>query len=144
MKIHEYNQMMAYLTRQEPPSLPPVASGEQRETFAEGSISSEQKEIAKKMYGKNFEELTPNQKYKIRKGDLKPGSISFEQYLEDYKNMTNDSNYKPEYIKPATSAGLSAEQRRARTQAAQSIEGFEEKLLKNINKNKKQKRNLDP
>jgi hypothetical protein len=43
MKIHEYNQMMAYLTRQEPPSLPPVASGEQRETFAEGGNPSKQK-----------------------------------------------------------------------------------------------------
>jgi hypothetical protein len=43
MKIHEYNQMMAYLTRQEPPSLPPVASGEQRETFAEGGDPSKQK-----------------------------------------------------------------------------------------------------
>jgi hypothetical protein len=43
MKIHEYNQMMAYLTRQEPPSLPPVASGEQRESFAEGGDPSKQK-----------------------------------------------------------------------------------------------------
>jgi hypothetical protein len=115
-----------------------------RVEFAEGSITPEQIEIAKKIYGKNFEELTPNQRYKIRKGDLKPGSISFEQYLEDYKKMTNDPNYKPEYIKPATGTGLPAEQRRARTEAAQSIEGFEEKLLKNINKNKKLKRSLDP
>jgi hypothetical protein len=116
----------------------------ERVKFAEGSITPEQIEIAKKIYGKNFEELTPNQRYKIRKGDLKPGSISFEQYLEDYKKMTNDPNYKPEYIKPATGTGLPAEQRRARTEAAQSIEGFEEKLLKNINKNKKLKRSLDP
>jgi len=115
-----------------------------RVEFAEGSISPEQIEIAKKIYGKDFKELTPNQRYKIKKGDLKPGSISFEQYLEDYKKMTNDPNYKPEYIKPATGTGLSAEQRRARTEAAQSIEGFEEKLLKNINKNKKLKRSLDP
>jgi hypothetical protein len=115
-----------------------------RVEFAEGSITPEQIEIAKKIYGKDFEELTPNQRYKIRKGDLKPGSISFEQYLEDYKKMTNDPNYKPEYIKPATGTGLPAEQRRARTEAAQSIEGFEEKLLKNINKNKKLKRSLDP
>jgi hypothetical protein len=43
MKIHEYNQMMSYLTRQETPSLPPVASGEQRETFAEGGDPSKQK-----------------------------------------------------------------------------------------------------
>jgi hypothetical protein len=115
-----------------------------RVEFAEGSISPKQIEIAKKIYGKDFKELTPNQRYKIKRGDLKPGSISFEQYLEDYKKMTNDPNYKPEYIKPATGTGLSAEQRRARTEAAQSIEGFEEKLLKNINKNKKLKRSLDP
>ena len=47
MKIHEYNQMMDYLTRQEPPSLSPVsnpiASGEQREAFAEGGDPSKQK-----------------------------------------------------------------------------------------------------
>jgi len=43
MKIHEYNQMMNYLTRQEPQSLPLVSSGEQREAFAEGGDPSKQK-----------------------------------------------------------------------------------------------------
>ena len=55
MKIHEYNQMMAYLTRQETPSLPPVASGEQRESFAEGGDPSKQKilkDIKKYVYKK--------------------------------------------------------------------------------------------
>jgi hypothetical protein len=46
MKIHEYNQMMAYLTRQETPSLPPVAnqqvpvaSGEERVDFQLGGAA---------------------------------------------------------------------------------------------------------
>jgi hypothetical protein len=64
MKIHEYNQMMAYLTRQEPPSLPPVASGEQREAFAEGDIvkAPELSKGLKEVYGK----YAP----KIKKGTL--------------------------------------------------------------------------
>ena len=43
MKIHEYNQMMNYLTRQEPQSLPLVSSIEQRGAFAEGGDPSKQK-----------------------------------------------------------------------------------------------------
>ena len=43
MKIHEYNQMMDYLTRQEPQSLPLVSSIEQRGAFAEGGDPSKQK-----------------------------------------------------------------------------------------------------
>jgi hypothetical protein len=64
MKIHEYNQMMAYLTRREPPSLPPVASGEQREAFAEGDIvkAPELSKGLKEVYGK----YAP----KIKKGTL--------------------------------------------------------------------------
>jgi hypothetical protein len=64
MKIHEYNQMMAYLTRQEPPSLPPVASGEQREAFAEGDVvkAPELSKGLKEVYGK----YAP----KIKKGTL--------------------------------------------------------------------------
>jgi hypothetical protein len=45
MKIREYNQMMNYLTRQEPPALPPVESIEQRESFADGTrLSPEEKQ----------------------------------------------------------------------------------------------------
>jgi len=64
MKIHEYNQMMAYLTRRESPSLPPVASGEQREAFAEGDIvrAPELSKGLKEVYGK----YAP----KIKKGTL--------------------------------------------------------------------------
>ena len=68
MKIHEYNQMMKYLTRQEPPSLPPVsdpiASIGQRETFAEGNVvkAPELSKSLKEVYG----EYAP----KIKKGAL--------------------------------------------------------------------------
>jgi hypothetical protein len=64
MKIHEYNQMMAYLTRRESPSLPPVASGEQRETFAEGDIAKAP-ELSKGLK-KVYEKYVP----KIKKGTL--------------------------------------------------------------------------
>jgi hypothetical protein len=64
MKIHEYNQMMAYLTRQEPPSLPPVASGEQRESFAEGDIAKAP-ELSKGLK-EVYEKYVP----KIKKGTL--------------------------------------------------------------------------
>ena len=146
---------MRYLTRPAP-SNPLLEASDERQEYAKGgrvefdkggikiSPTTEQKDIAKKIYGKDFEELTTDQRFKIRKGVIKLGSFTFEQYLEDYKNMTDDSSYKPKYIKPAIAKGLSAEQRRARIVASQSIEGFNEKLSKNINKNKKLKRRLDP
>ena len=37
MKVHEYREMMSYLTRQESPSSPQVASGEERVGYSEGS-----------------------------------------------------------------------------------------------------------
>jgi len=64
MKIHEYNQMMAYLTRRESPSLPPVASGEQREAFAEGDIAKAP-ELSKGLK-EVYEKYVP----KIKKGTL--------------------------------------------------------------------------
>jgi hypothetical protein len=68
MKIHEYNQMMKYLTRQEPPSLPPVSDPVaiigQREAFAEGDVvkAPELSKSLKEVYGK----YAP----KIKKGAL--------------------------------------------------------------------------
>ena len=37
MKVHEYREMMRYLTRQEPTSSPQVASNEERVEYSEGS-----------------------------------------------------------------------------------------------------------
>ncbi len=47
-------------------------------------------------------------------------------------------------IKTGLGTGLSAQQIRARTEAKNTIEAFEQKFLKNVNKRKKLKRKLDP
>ena len=103
--------------------------------------------IAQKLFGKNFDDLTINQRANIRRGKLNTSianPITFEQYLEDYKNMAKDPNYVPKYIKPGLGTGLSAQQIRARAEAKNTIEAFEQKFLKNVNKRKKLKRAEDP
>jgi hypothetical protein len=103
---------------------------------------------AQKLYGKSFDDLTINQRTKIRTGNRGGMSITdtvtFEQYLDDYKNMAADPNYVPKYIKPNLGKGMSAQQKRARSEAKNSIEAFEQKFLKNVNKRKKLKRAADP
>jgi len=103
---------------------------------------------AQKLYGKSFDDLTINQRTNIRTGNRGGMSITdtvtFEQYLDDYKNMAADPNYVPKYIKPNLGKGMSAQQKRARAEAKNSIEAFEQKFLKNVNKRKKLKRKLDP
>ena len=104
--------------------------------------------IAQKLYGKSFDDLTIEQRTKIRTGNRGGMSITdtvtFEQYLDDYKNMAADPNYVPKYIKPNLGKGMSAQQKRARAEAKNTIENFEEKFKKNVNKRKKLKRASDP
>jgi hypothetical protein len=84
MKIHEYNQIMSYLTRQETPSLPPVASGEQRESFAEGDVvkasglSELLKEYGVEISPKNIGRFSKN--YEIKKDPDRPSASGF--YVE--------------------------------------------------------------
>ena len=104
--------------------------------------------IAQKLYGKSFDDLTIEQRTKIRTGARGTMSITdtvtFEQYLDDYKNMAADPNYVPKYIKPNLGKGMSAQQKRARAEAKNTIENFEQKFLKNVNKRKRLKREADP
>ena len=104
--------------------------------------------IAQKLYGKSFDDLTIEQRTKIRTGARGTMSITdtvtFEQYLDDYKNMAADPNYTPRYMKPNLGKGMSAQQKRARAKAKNTIENFEEKFKKNVNKRKKLKRAADP
>ena len=104
--------------------------------------------IAQKLYGKSFDDLTIEQRTKIRTGVRGTMSITdtvtFEQYLDDYKNMAADPNYVPKYIKPNLGKGMSAQQKRARAEAKNTIENFEEKFKKNVNKRKRLKRAADP
>ena len=89
--------------------------------------------------------------YKINIGDRNISRLvnvatdaSVENYLDDFKKMTSDATYKPKYIKPATETGLTANQIKAKKIAKETIEGFDEKLLRNINKRKKLTRWQDP
>ena len=111
-------------------------------------VTAEQEAIAQKLYGKSFDDLTIQQRTKLRTGARGAMSISdtvtFEQYLDDYKNMAADPNYIPKYIKPNLGSGMSAQQKRARAEAKNSIEAFEQKFQKNVNKRKRLKRAADP
>ena len=104
--------------------------------------------IAQKLYGKSFDDLTIKQRTKLRTGARGAMSIAdtvtFEQYLDDYKNMAADPNYIPKYIKPNLGSGMSAQQKRARAEAKNTIEAFEQKFQKNVNKRKRLKRAADP
>ena len=107
-------------------------------------VTEQQEIIAQRAYGKNFSELTTEQRTKIREGKLIEDKITFEQYLEDYKGMANDPTYQPKYIKSGVGVGISPQQKRALAEARKTIEGFDAKYQRNINKRKKLKRAADP
>ena len=107
-------------------------------------VTEQQEIIAQRAYGKNFSELTNDQRTKIRTGKLIEDKITFEQYLEDYKGMANDPTYQPKYIKSGVGVGISPQQKRALAEARKTIEGFDSKYQRNINKRKKLKRAADP
>ena len=98
---------------------------------------------AQKLYGKNFDDLNITQRTQIRTGNRGfmsvSDSVTFEQYLDDYKKMAADPDYKPKYVKPNVGTGMSAQQRRARAEAKKTIEGFESKFQKNVSKRKRLK-----
>ena len=107
-------------------------------------VTEQQEIIAQRAYGKNFSELTTEQRTKIRAGKLIEDKITFEQYLEDYKGMANDPTYQPKYIKSGVGVGISPQQKRALAEARKTIEGCDAKYQRNINKRKKLKRAADP
>jgi len=107
-------------------------------------VTEQQEVIAQRAYGKNFSELTTDQRTKIRAGKLIEDKITFEQYFEDYKGMANDPTYQPKYIKSGVGVGISPQQKRALAEARKTIEGFDSKYQRNINKRKKLKRAADP
>ena len=94
-------------------------------------VTAEQQELARRVHGKDFNELTRFQQTEIRTGKIKPDRVTFEEYLDDYKKMAADRDYEPKFIKPAVGGGVSAEQMRARAEAKKTIEGFETKFAKN-------------
>ena len=70
--------------------------------------------------------------------------FSVEQYADDYRQMTSNPRYVPKYVVPATTKGMTLNQREAKKIVKSEVSGFEEKLLTNINKRKKLKRAADP
>ena len=70
--------------------------------------------------------------------------FSVKQYADDYRQMTSNPRYVPKYVKPAITKGLSTNQNEAKRIVRAEVDGFEEKLLTNINKRKKLKRAADP
>jgi len=108
--------------------------------FAIGSprlpTTPEQQELAQKLYGKNFKDLSTNQRSNIRTGKIKVDDITFKQYLKDYKGMANDPDYKPKYVKPNLGTGMSPQQSRAKAEARKNIKGFDSKFSKNVSRRK--------
>ena len=102
-------------------------------------VTAEEQRIANLQYGKNMEDLSIRERTQLRKR-IRLGTvdkITFEQYLEDYKGMANDPDYKPKYIKANLGTGMSAQQLRARAEAKKTIEGFESKFNKNVARRKR-------
>ena len=58
-------------------------------------VTAELQELAQKLYGKNFSELTIDQRVKLRAGKIKTDPVTFQEYLDDYKKMAADPDYKP-------------------------------------------------
>ncbi len=104
-----------------------------------GIIDKEQiKKIAKDKYKVNIEDRAIFKKINIAK------DASVEEYIDDFKKMVSDPNYVPKFVKPATQAGMTANQIQAKNIVKSTTQAFEEKLKKNINKRKKLKRASDP
>jgi len=102
-------------------------------------VTAEEQKIANLQYGKNMEDLSIRERTQLRKriagGTV--DTVTFEQYLEDYKGMANDPDYKPKYVKANVGTGMSAQQLRARAEAKKTIEGFESKFNKNVARRKR-------
>ena len=142
MKIHEYNQMMDYLTRQEPPSLSPVsnpiASGEQREAFAEGDIvkASGLSKLLKKydveISPKNIGRFSKN--YEIKKDPDRPSASGF--YVEPSEKQLKKiaSQYEKNILKApgSTKAGKEAFKKREARARELLTQGYNQTEADNI------------
>lgn len=102
-------------------------------------VTEQEQKIANIQYGKNMEDLSISQRVDIRKriSSGKVDTITFEQYLEDYKGMADNPDYKPKYVKPNVGAGMSPQQLRAKAEARKTIEGFDSKFNKNVARRKR-------
>jgi hypothetical protein len=102
-------------------------------------ITTEEDKAAKLMYGKSMKELSIGKRNEVRDRikKKKVDPVTFQEYLDDFKKMAADPDYKPKFVKPLKGVGSSAQRDRARAEAKKTIEGFESKFLKNVSKRKR-------
>jgi hypothetical protein len=130
--------MMAYLTRQETPSLPPVASIEQRESFAEGDIvkasglSELLKEYDVEVSPKNIGRFSKN--YEIKKDPDRPSASGF--YVEPSEKQLEKiaSQYKKNILKASgsTEAGRKEFEKRETRARELLTQGYNQTEADNI------------
>ena len=109
------------------------------EIIASGVTDKDQiKKIARDKYKVNIDDRAILTKINLAT------DFSVEQYADDFRKMTSNPRYVPKYVVPATTKGMTANQREAKKIVKAEVDGFEEKLLTNINKRKKLKRAADP
>ena len=102
-------------------------------------VTEQQNITAQQLYGKDFKDLAVDQRTTIRSGKKTFNGITFEQYLDDYKNIASDPTYQPKYVKSGVGVGIAPQQKRALAEARKSITGFQNKYNANTNKRKKLK-----
>jgi hypothetical protein len=92
-------------------------------------ITTEEDKAAKLMYGKSMKELSIGKRNEVRDRikKKKVDPVTFQEYLDDFKKMAADPDYKPKFVKPLKGVGSSAQRDRARAEAKKTIEGFESK-----------------
>ena len=129
----DYQQMMAHLMRQG------YNKGGYVRSKVRRPITTEEDKAAKLMYGKSMEELSIGKRTEVRDRikKKKVDPVTFQEYLDDFKKMAADPDYKPKFVKPLKGVGSSAQRDRARAEAKKTIEGFESKFLKNVAKRKR-------
>jgi hypothetical protein len=102
-------------------------------------ITAEEDRAARLMYNKSMKELSIGKRTEVR-ARIKANRVdpvTFQEYLDDFKKMAADPNYKPKLVKPLKGVGSSAQRDRARAEAKRTVEGFESKLQKNVSKRKR-------
>ena len=88
-------------------------------------VTEQQNITAQQLYGKDFKDLAVDQRTTIRSGKKTFNGITFEQYLDDYKNIASDPTYQPKYVKSGVGVGIAPQQKRALAEARKSITGFQ-------------------
>ena len=111
-------------------------------------VTEELDKEAQRVFGKKFNDLSVSQRFNIRNQRYTKDPISYQQYLDDYKNMAADPDYIPKYVKGTVGVGQSAQQIAAKLKAREIIPNFDQMLGVNLRKRRRERRKevlkLDP